>query len=184
MSNKMTVVFVMIFAMLGGKPLASESSPYAGEEAREIKSLSKAEVDGLLSGKGMGYAKAAELNGYPGPAHVLELSEKLSLSADQRRETEIIFSQMEAAAKDLGADLVKAERALDDAFRSKKIDESSLSKLVQDIGTIESRLRTVHLRAHLNQTKILNNEQITGYIELRGYNRAGHGSHHKHHHRQ
>ncbi len=182
MNSRMTVVFVVMLAMLGEVSLASESSPYAGEETREIKSMSKAEVDGLLSGKGMGYAKAAELNGYPGPAHVLELSEKLSLSADQRRETEIIFSQMEASAKDLGAELVKAERALDDAFRSKKIDESYLSKLVEDIGTIESRLRAVHLRAHLQQTKILNNEQITEYMDLRGYNRAGHGSHHKHHH--
>jgi hypothetical protein len=182
MSSKMTVVFVMILAMLGGKSLASENSPYAGEEAREIKSLSKAEVDGLLSGKGMGYAKAAELNGYPGPAHVLELSEKLLLSADQRRETEIIFSKMEASAKGLGADLVTAERALEEAFRSKRIDETSLSKLVEDIGIIESRLRAVHLGAHLKQTEILNDEQISRYMDLRGYNRAGHGRHHKHHH--
>jgi len=182
MSSKMTAVFVMMLTMLGGESLASESSPYAGEEAREIKSLSKAEVGGLLSGKGMGYAKAAELNGYPGPAHVLELSEELSLSADQRRETEVIFSQMEVSAKDMGADLVAAERALDEAFRSKKIDESSLSKLVKDIGNIESRLRAVHLGAHLQQTKILNDEQISEYMDLRGYNRAGHGNHHKHHH--
>lgn len=179
MSSKMAVVFVMGLAMLGGNSLASENLPYAGEEAREIKSLSKAEVDGLLSGKGLGYGKAAELNGYPGPAHVLELSEKLSLSADQRSETEIIFSQMEASAKELGADLVTAERALDEAFRSEKIDESSLSELVEDIGNIESRLRAVHLNAHLQQTKILNDEQISGYMELRGYNSAGHGSQHR-----
>ncbi|MGH1461118.1 MAG: Spy/CpxP family protein refolding chaperone [Neptuniibacter sp.] len=182
MSSKMTAAFVMILAMLGGKSLASESSTYAGEEAREIKSLSKAEVDSLLSGKGMGYAKAAELNGYPGPAHVLELSKKLSLSADQRRETETIFSQMKASAKDLGAELVAAERALDEGFRSKKIDKLSLSKLVEDIGNIESRLRAIHLSAHLQQTKILNDEQISEYMNLRGYNRTGHGSHHKHHH--
>ena len=182
MRSKMAVVFVMVLVMLGGKSLASENHPYAGEEAREIKSLSKAEVDGLLSGKGLGYAKAAELNGYPGPAHVLELSEELSLSADQRSETEIIFSEMEAAAQDLGADLVTAERALDEAFRSKKIDESSLSERVEDIGNIESRLRALHLSAHLQQTKILSDEQISGYMELRGYNRAGQGSQHMHHH--
>ncbi len=181
MSSKMPVVFVMILAMLGGKSLASESSPYAGEEAREIKSLSKAEVDSLMTGKGMGYAKAAELNGYPGPVHVLELSKKLSLSADQRRETEIIFSQMEASAKDLGADLVAAERALDEAFKNKVIDKLSLSKLVENIGNIESRLRAVHLGAHLQQTKMLNDEQISEYMDLRGYNRTGHGSHHNHH---
>lgn len=182
MSSKTAVVFVTALAVLGGKSFASENHPYTGEETRAIKSLSKAEVDGLLSGKGLGYGKAAELNGYPGPAHVLELSEELSLSADQRRETEIIFAQMEAAAKELGGDLVKAERALDEAFRTKKIEESSLSKLVDDIGDIESRLRAVHLRAHLQQTEVLDDEQISGYMELRGYNRAGHGSQHRHHH--
>src|SRR5690606_30744725 len=108
------------------------------------------EIDGLLAGKGMGYGKAAELNGYPGPAHVLELGDELSLTASQRQETEIVFAQMETAAKALGADLVAAERALDQAFRSKKIDESSLlSELVKNIGDAESRLRVVHLRAHL-----------------------------------
>lgn len=182
MISRMTVVFVMILTILGGASLASERSPYAGGETREIKSLSKAEIDGLLTGKGMGYAKAAELNGYPGPAHVLELSERLSLSADQRIETETIFSQMETSSKDLGAELVRAELALDYAFKSKKIDELSLLKLVQDIGAIEARLRAVHLHAHLLQTEILNDEQISGYMELRGYNRAGHGSQHIHHH--
>ncbi|WCN13997.1 hypothetical protein GV054_13810 [Marinomonas mediterranea] len=178
----MTAVIVIVLAMLGVKSLASGSSSYAGEETREIKSLSNVEVEGLLSGKGMGYAKAAELNGYPGPAHVLELSEELLLSGDQYRETEVIFSQMEASAKKVGAELVSAERALDDAFRSKKIDESSLLKLVDDIGNIESRLRAIHLGAHLQQTKILNDEQISEYMDLRGYNLTEHGSHHKHHH--
>ena len=32
----------------------------------------------------MGLALAAELNGYPGPSHVLELADKLELSAEQR----------------------------------------------------------------------------------------------------
>jgi hypothetical protein len=38
-------------------------SPYAGQESRSIKSLSPEEVRGLLDGGGMGFAKAAELNG-------------------------------------------------------------------------------------------------------------------------
>ncbi|KPP98040.1 hypothetical protein [Marinobacter sp. HL-58] len=177
-----TAVFVMIVALPGVKALASESSPYVGEEAREISSLSKAEIDGLVSAEGMGYAKAAELNGYPGPAHVLELSEKLSLTADKWRETEALFARMEASAKELGADLVAAELALDKAFRSRNIDESSLSELVKDIGDIESRLRAIHLGAHLQQTEMPNDQQLAEYMALRGYNDAGHGSHLKPHH--
>ena len=44
---------------------AAQTSPYAGEETRAIKALSAQEVESLLGGKGMGFAKAAELNGYP-----------------------------------------------------------------------------------------------------------------------
>jgi len=52
---------------------ASTQSPYAGEELNEIKSLSPVEINDLLQGNGMGFAKAAELNQYPGPRHVLEI---------------------------------------------------------------------------------------------------------------
>ena len=41
-------------------------SPYTGQDKREIRALSKEEVHGYLSGDGMGFAKTAELNHYPG----------------------------------------------------------------------------------------------------------------------
>lgn len=184
MNIKITVVLAALLMMLAGQSLASESSPYAGEETREIKALSKSQIAGLLAGKGMGYGKAAELNGYPGPAHVLELQEALALTAEQRKATETIFQQMQAAAKDLGADLVAAEGALDNAFSNKLIDDSSLAELVNTIGDIESRLRAVHLRAHLQQVEILNDQQIAKYMTLRGYGRAKQGHHHEHHPRK
>lgn len=176
-----TAVFAIVLA-LTGQVVASEDSPYAGEELRDIKALSESEIDGLLSGKGMGYAKAAELNGYPGPAHVLELGEELSLTANQRRETEAVFSQMEAAAKDLGAEFVAAEGVLDQAFRSKRIEESSLLELVARISNIEARLRAVHLNAHLQQTDILDEHQISRYMDLRGYSAGSPEDHHSHQH--
>lgn len=178
MNRKMRAMFVIILGLLTGEAFGSEGSPSAGEQAPEIKALSKSQIDGLLAGKGMGYGKAAELNGYPGPAHVLELAAELSLTAEQRKDTEAIFARMEAAAKDLGAELVAAERALDQAFKSKVIDGVSLSKLAKDIGNVESRLRATHLNAHLQQTRILSDHQIVKYMTLRGHNRDGHGGHH------
>lgn len=59
-------------------------SPYAGEENHNIKALSAQEVEGYLNGNGMGLSKVAELNHYPGPKHVLELSEKLELAPKQQ----------------------------------------------------------------------------------------------------
>ena len=60
-----------------------------------------------LSGKGMGLAKAAELNGYPGPAHVLELAAQLDLTPEQKTKTEVLFKKMQARAIPLGKELVK-----------------------------------------------------------------------------
>jgi hypothetical protein len=59
-------------------------TPYAGMQSRSIKALSDQQIADLNAGRGMGLALAAELNGYPGPLHVLELADKLDLSADQR----------------------------------------------------------------------------------------------------
>jgi len=56
------------------------AQPYAGQNARDIKALSAAEVAQYLAGDGMGYTKSAELNGFPGPLHALELADKLHLT--------------------------------------------------------------------------------------------------------
>jgi hypothetical protein len=165
---------------------ASEIAPYSGHETREIKALSESEIAGLLAGEGMGFALAAELNGYPGPAHVLELARELALSAEQRAETEALFERMAASARELGARLVDAERALDEMFRRRTVAAASLSEALSGIGALQARLRGAHLQAHLEQSRILSEEQIARYAELRGYRDVGHGAHrrpHRHRHR-
>src|SRR5689334_5411022 len=71
-------------AMQSGVATAQSHQPYAGLEQRAVKSLSNEQIDDLKAGRGMGLALAAELNGYPGPLHVLQLADRLELSADQR----------------------------------------------------------------------------------------------------
>ena len=51
---------------------AHSASPYSGEEKRAVKALSDDDLKNYLEGNGMGFAKAAELNGVPGPKHILE----------------------------------------------------------------------------------------------------------------
>jgi hypothetical protein len=77
---------------------------------RSIKSLSQQETADYLSGKGMGFAKAAELNGYPGPGHVLELADRLALSPAQKAKTEEVFDKMQRRARELGSRLVEEEK--------------------------------------------------------------------------
>jgi hypothetical protein len=80
-------------------------SPYVGQESREIKALSAQEVSDYLSGRGMGLAKTAELNGFPGPAHVLEFAAELGLTSEQKSKTEVLFKKMQAQAIPLGEQL-------------------------------------------------------------------------------
>jgi Spy/CpxP family protein refolding chaperone len=162
-------------------PTTAAASPYAGEQSREIKSLSASEIKALHQGAGMGYAKAAELNGYPGPMHVLELARPLQLSAEQRQASEQLMAQHKATARTLGGQLVDAERALDTAFAQKQIDAQRITELTQRIGQLQATLRAEHLQTHLQQTALLQPQQIARYQSLRGYDKsAGHAHQHTH----
>jgi Spy/CpxP family protein refolding chaperone len=165
---------------LAPSPSAATSN-YAGQESRDIKALSPDEISSLLAGKGMGLAKSAELNGYPGPLHVLEHAAKLGLDARQRKDTEALFASMQAKAKSLGNDLVEAERRLDRMFQDNSITADSLNAALGAIGQLQAQLRSVHLAAHLAQRRILSPEQSALYMRLQGY--AGGDAHpggHKH----
>ena len=155
-------------------------SPYAGQQARAIKSLSEQDVDDLLAGRGAGFAKAAELNGYPGPAHVLELREPLKLSEAQLAATQALMANHRATAQRLGKEVVRAERSLDDAFRDHTADEGSVRRLTANVARIDGELRAEHLSTHLAQKALLTTEQVERYAELRGYVNplAGPGQHH------
>ena len=178
--------WIPLIAML--MPLAAaaqHATTYAGQQDRAIKSLSAQEEKDLLAGQGMGLAKAAELNGYPGPAHVLEHGTALGLSAEQRRATEALMQRHKARAREMGLGLVEAERRLDRAFAARIIDAQSLAELTADIGRRQAELRQEHLRTHLEQTALLDERQVRRYNELRGYTGAagaGHGGSHGHGH--
>lgn len=145
------------------------ASTYAGQESREIKSLSPEDVGALLSGKGMGFAKAAELNGFGGPAHVLDLAAQLELNTEQRERTEALFASMSQKASLLGRALVEKKRELDGLFVNRTVTPESLTRKLQEIGALTAQVRDAHLEAHLAQIQILTPEQNARYGVLRGY---------------
>ena len=144
-------------------------SPYAGMEGSEIPALTVQELEDLRSGAGMGFAKAAELNHYPGPRHVLEMGEALRLTDDQRMEIEGIHAGMKARAIELGEAIIEAERALDARFEHGHIDDEALASATMEIAILYGRLRHTHLRAHLATTDVLGKGQVAEYDRLRGY---------------
>jgi Spy/CpxP family protein refolding chaperone len=160
----LTIAFFCATAAWAGEAL----SPYTRQETREIKALSKEEIDGYLSGSGMGFAKAAELNHCPGPRHVLELADQLQLSAEQRKKTQAIFDGMKFQAVSLGKQLVEKEQLLDSRFAEGTISDAEVERLVTEISVLQAKLRTAHLRAHLTQRAVLTQDQIKHYAALRG----------------
>lgn len=159
----------------------AHQASYAGQEQREIKALSAEEVKQYLSGAGMGYAKSAELNHFPGPMHALELAERLGLSAAQRKETQSLMAAHKAEARAIGAKLVEAEAALDALFRSGNVAKDELEKAVRQAATLQAEYRLSHLETHRRMRALLTPEQVQGYDEARGYTRvSGHDAPHGH----
>jgi Spy/CpxP family protein refolding chaperone len=173
-----------VFLSIGSSNAVGQSTPYAGQESREIKALSADEIRDLLAGKGMGLAKAAELNGYPGPLHVLENRTALKLSDQQARQTQALFASMQAKARGLGKSLVEEERRLDRMFGDRTISHEALVATLARIGALQADLRAAHLEAHLAQRQILTADQNAAYIKLRGYDSTmrHEGGHTEHRH--
>ncbi len=148
---------------------AQAQQPYAGFETRPIKALSDQQLADLRAGRGMGLALAAELNGYPGPTHVLELAEPLGLSEAQRVKMQELFAAMKAETVAIGEKLIAQEAELERLFAGRTITETSLAATMQAISTTQAALRTAHLKYHLAAVTVLAPAQIHQYAELRGY---------------
>lgn len=153
----------------GAATEARVQTPYEGMQQRGIKSLSDEEIADLRAGRGMGLALAAELNGYPGPSHALELADRLGLSQDQRSRTAAAFAAMKGEATMIGQEVIAGETELDGLFAGRSVTTGNLDAAVMRIATARGRLRAAHLRYHLQMATILTPEQVATYARLRGY---------------
>ena len=89
-------LFLVLALAVSTSGAALAQTPYAGLQTRPIKALSDQQVADLKAGRGMGLALAAELNGYPGPSHLLELAVQLGLSDPQKTRIQGLFEAMKA----------------------------------------------------------------------------------------
>lgn len=160
--------------------VAMAQTPYAGMQTRGIKALSDQQVSDLTAGKGTGFALAAELNGYPGPSHILQLADKLDLSSDQRSQIKALFDSMKSDAQPLGLKLIDQEADLDTQFVNRSITPESLKASTAAIAVTQGSLRETHLKYHLSAAAILTPMQMHRYAELRGYGDQPMMHHHQH----
>ena len=175
------VIAIAAAAGLTGAALAQQ--PYAGLQNREIKTLSDQQIADLNAGRGMGLALAAELNGYPGPIHAIELASDLHLSPEQITKLKALFETMKAETIPLGALLISQERSLNNDFANRTITLANLEATTQRIGATQAALRAAHLKYHLSTVAILTPEQVARYNELRGYTVQDGPTHGHHQHR-
>jgi hypothetical protein len=172
MNTKVSIPFLILILIplsISSAADPSYKSKYTGEERREIKSFSEGDIEELKNGKGWGLAKVAELNGVPGPAHLLEMKDDIDLSAKQIGAIEDLYNKMKREAIPLGFELIDIERELNNHFANRTITDELLNVLLEKVAQVQKKLRYVHLSTHLKTPNILTAEQIVLYNKLRGY---------------
>ena len=167
---RLSLAFLAAFAgVTAAVAQHAPATPYAGLHERAVKALSDEQIADLRAGRGMGLALPAELNGYPGPVHVLELGDGIGLSMEQRAKVQALHAAMRAEAIPLGERLIAQETDLERLFAQKRITPANLQAATAAIGSTQAALRAAHLRYHLSTLDILTPRQVHRYRELRGY---------------
>ena len=179
---KLLLAAVAASLILSGQVLAEKkpSQPYAGQQTRAISSLSPADVKALAKGQGWGLAKPAELNGYPGPIHVLELADRLKLSQLQIVQVREIYREMNEAARRIGQLFIQSEAELDALFKRRTATPDALKSALHKSSELRADLREAHLNAHIKTVPLLTSHQRNLYAQLRGYSNKGSHSGHAH----
>ena len=121
----------------------------------------------LLNGEGAGQGIFAEVQGYPGPRHVLDMAKDLQLTDSQKKTVQTIFADMQGRAKELGQTIVNIEEEFASAFAQGLVTEKSIRDDSEEIGRLRGKLRAVHLVAHVKTQKILSANQVSLYKKLR-----------------
>src|SRR5881296_1766479 len=160
---------VTVLALLGTASSASwgqhDHGHAGGHQAAEACS---AEFDKVVGeGRGFGMAFAADQNGYPGPMHVLELQDRLTLTADQEAKAQALMHAMFSESKPKSARLLEAEAKLRRLFADRAADDAAVRAAVAEVERARAEVRLVHLLTHLKARDILTEAQRRVYQEAR-----------------
>ncbi|MHC4992594.1 MAG: hypothetical protein ACYTGC_16610 [Planctomycetota bacterium] len=150
-------------------------SAYADDplpEDENLRHLTRAQVEGLRSGRGLGLAKPAEMHGMPGPKHVLELANELGLTPTQREHADRLFDRMHDRAVAAGKAVLEAEARVGSIMRDHPPEMGTeLARALAEAGAAWAEVALAHIEAHISMTRVLTPAQIEGYARLRGYTR-------------
>ena len=118
-------------------------------------------------GRGFGMGFAADENGYPGPMHLLELKERLGLTAEQAAKAQALVHAMFAESRPKSARLLEAEAKLSKLFADGAASKAAVRAAVAEVERARSDVRLVHLLTHLKTRDLLTEAQRRIYHEAR-----------------
>ncbi len=167
-------VLIPLEAMTAVAP-GDERTKAAEKNSVKIRSLDQEDVRALKQGSGASFADAAELNGVPGPASLLELKDRIPLDADQIKALQALDERTTEEAQKEGRSYLAQEAKLEEEFRSGNINDGLLQTALGYIEESRRKLRYIHLSAHLQTLTILRPEQIDRYNELRSRTQSATG---------
>ncbi len=157
MINKIRIAGLIVLSMAAFAVLANnKASPYVGQEIRTIKSLSDEDINALTHGKGWGLAKPAELNGVPGPAHILELEEALQLTPEQVTSIQALWETMNQSAKYYGERYLQSEAKIERFFNETETDEKQLPLLLADSANPPCKIKACSFTSTFESKAIVN----------------------------
>ncbi|MFD0748716.1 hypothetical protein ACFQZS_01090 [Mucilaginibacter calamicampi] len=126
-----------------------------------IRTLTRQQYDAYLKGNaGNEMAAAGELNHYPMPDKVLNLSNQLDLSAVQIKKITEISTLMHRRRLQIGGSIISNEKMLDSLFKYRKVSEGNLIFYTNRHGLYQGELKNAVLQACLATEKLLSQQQI------------------------
>jgi len=161
------VATAMPAAAQQGEQAAGPATEHAGHQGRGQGGMRAREFRNLQQGRGMGMGRVADVNGYPGPMHVLEHAEALELTDGQSERTRELMTRVKTRAPELGKQVVDAEKRLEAMFAGGSVNAAKMDSLLMEIAELRAHLRSLHLTAHLDQAAVLTEVQLEKYKELR-----------------
>ena len=159
------LVLIFVFSFSGAQP------------SREVPSvLTRKQMESYMAGAAVDEALPAETFGYPHVERVLELGEKLALTAEQKEQLQNLIKNTRSQAILMGRKSVGEELLLDDFFRKGQTDYAALANRLESIGNWYWRRRLIFLDAYLKTRMVLSAAQVKKYQELRSLAPEGAGA--------
>jgi len=165
-----TALMVTLAELFGYAALTSGQHDHGGGQAQghQAAQACATEFDEVVGeGRGFGLAFAADQNGYPGPMHVLELKDRLKLTADQEAKMQQLMHAMFSESRPKRARLLEAEAKLRRLFAERAADDAAVRTAVGEVERARSEIRLVHLLTHLRTRDLLTEDQRRIYHEAR-----------------